>query len=259
MFLDEARIAAAVNHANVAKVFDLGAIDGLHYIAMEYVDGVDLSAVLRALRQREGRMPLEAALYIGRCVAEGLHAAHELVDRNGQPTNLVHRDVLSQAGPTFTARRGEANREFLVAGDAWFRPVSLYVGPDAALYVVDYYRARIEHPEWTATDAQRDPASMYMGQDRGRIYRVIRDPAGTGVPPPQSQAGSSPVRLAASAEATSVRLTATAEATAEGAAPARRPALGTAPSVSRGRTATQSSLARTPGTRCRRRSRARST
>jgi putative membrane-bound dehydrogenase-like protein len=77
--------------------------------------------------------------------------------------NLVHRDVLSHAGPTFTARRGEANREFLAAGDAWFRPVSLYVGPDGALYVVDYYRARIEHPEWTATDAQRDPASMYMG------------------------------------------------------------------------------------------------
>ncbi len=94
--------------------------------------------------------------------------------------NLVHRDVLAQAGPTFTARRGKPDREFLAAGDAWFRPVYFYVGPDAALYVVDYYRARIEHPEWTASDTQRDPSSMYAGQDRGRIYRVVRDTAGAG-------------------------------------------------------------------------------
>ena len=53
--------------------------------------------------------------------------------------------------------------------------MNFYVGPDAALYVVDYYRARIEHPEWTASDTQRDPSSMYAGQHRGRIYRVIRD------------------------------------------------------------------------------------
>jgi putative membrane-bound dehydrogenase-like protein len=99
--------------------------------------------------------------------------------------NLVHRDVLSQAGPTFTARRGNPDREFLAAGDAWFRPVNFYLGPDAALYVVDYYRARIEHPEWTASDTQRDPSSMYAGQDRGRIYRVIRNPAGTEVPAPR--------------------------------------------------------------------------
>jgi putative membrane-bound dehydrogenase-like protein len=94
--------------------------------------------------------------------------------------NLVHRDVLAQAGPTFTARRGKPDREFLAAGDAWFRPVNFYVGPDAALYVVDYYRARIEHPEWTASDTQRDPSSMYAGQDRGRIYRVARETAGAG-------------------------------------------------------------------------------
>ena len=93
--------------------------------------------------------------------------------------NLVHRDVLAQAGPTFTGKRGRPDREFLAAGDAWFRPVNFYVGPDAALYIVDYYRARIEHPEWTASDTQRDPSSMYAGQDRGRIYRVVRDTAGT--------------------------------------------------------------------------------
>ena len=90
--------------------------------------------------------------------------------------NLVHRDVLAPSGATFVARRSHESREFLAAGDSWFRPVFLYTGPDAALYVVDYYRARIEHPEWSASDLQKNPAPLYEGQERGRIYRIV--PAG---------------------------------------------------------------------------------
>src|SRR4051795_4202185 len=86
--------------------------------------------------------------------------------------NLVHRDVLSPSGATFVAHRSAESREFLAAGDSWFRPVFLYVGPDAALYLVDYYRPRIEHPEWSASDVQQNPAPLYEGQDRGRIYRI---------------------------------------------------------------------------------------
>lgn len=88
--------------------------------------------------------------------------------------NLVHRDVLVPSGATFVARRAEPTREFLAAGDAWFRPVFLSIGPDGALYVVDYYRPRIEHPEWTSSDLQKDPAPMYEGRERGRIYKVTR-------------------------------------------------------------------------------------
>ncbi len=105
--------------------------------------------------------------------------------------NLVHRDVLVPAGATFVARRAEPGREFLAAGDAWFRPVFLSVGPDGALYVVDYYRPRIEHPEWTSSDLQKDPAPMYEGRERGRIYKVVRTgaaPAATG-PPSLGSAG----------------------------------------------------------------------
>ena len=98
--------------------------------------------------------------------------------------NLVHRDVLSQAGATFTARRLDREREFLAAGDSWFRPVNLSVGPDGALYVVDYYRARIEHPEWTSSDLQKNPESLAEGRDRGRIYRVVAEgPLPAGRPP----------------------------------------------------------------------------
>jgi putative membrane-bound dehydrogenase-like protein len=98
--------------------------------------------------------------------------------------NVVHRDVVSADGATFTARRAEEDREFLAARDAWFRPVFMHVGPDGALYVVDYYRARIEHPEWTASDVQRDPRALYEGRDRGRIYRIVHEamPARRGRP-----------------------------------------------------------------------------
>jgi len=111
--------------------------------------------------------------------------------------NLVHRDVVTPAGATFVARRAEPGREFLAAGDAWFRPVFLSVGPDGALYVVDYYRPRIEHPEWTSSDLQKDPSPMYEGRDRGRIYRVVRSDA------PRSRPA--PPRLGAASDADLVR------------------------------------------------------
>ena len=93
MLHDEARIAAAINHRHVAKVFDLGAIDGLHYIAMEFIDGVDLAGVLRTLRARDELIPMAPALYIAKCIAEGLHAAHTLTDEHGKSLRVIHRDV----------------------------------------------------------------------------------------------------------------------------------------------------------------------
>jgi len=91
--------------------------------------------------------------------------------------NLVHRDVLEPAGSTLRARRGSEGREFLASTDSWFRPVAFYIGPDGALYVIDYYRKRIEHPEWTASEFQKDPSEFSLGSDRGRIYRVVPDGA----------------------------------------------------------------------------------
>jgi putative membrane-bound dehydrogenase-like protein len=109
--------------------------------------------------------------------------------------NLVHRDVLTPAGATFVARRAEPGREFLAAGDAWFRPAFLSIGPDGALYVVDYYRPRIEHPEWTSSDLQKDPSPMYEGRDRGRLYRVVRTDAPTSRPTPPTLAAASDADL----------------------------------------------------------------
>ena len=82
--------------------------------------------------------------------------------------NLVHRDVWSPAGSTFVASRAEPDREFLASSDAWFRPVNFYIGPDGALYVVDYYRKHIEHPEWTSSEQHHNSPELYEGSDRGR-------------------------------------------------------------------------------------------
>jgi putative membrane-bound dehydrogenase-like protein len=85
--------------------------------------------------------------------------------------NLVHRDVLSPAGATLVARRVAAEKEFLASTDPWFRPVNFYNGPDGALYVLDYYRRVIEHPEWMSAEASKQE-NLYQGIDRGRLWRV---------------------------------------------------------------------------------------
>ncbi len=85
--------------------------------------------------------------------------------------NLVHADILREKGATYTASRLFEQKEFLASTDAWFRPVNMYVGPDGALYVVDYYRQIIEHPEWMADEVAKSGA-IYNGIDQGRIYRI---------------------------------------------------------------------------------------
>ncbi|MBK8253986.1 MAG: protein kinase [Polyangiaceae bacterium] len=93
MFLDEARIAAGINHANVAQVFDLGKDDNTYWIAMEYLHGEPLREVMRRVEERGQRVPVQLAARICADAADGLHAAHELRGKNGQLLGLVHRDV----------------------------------------------------------------------------------------------------------------------------------------------------------------------
>ncbi len=93
MFLDEARIAALISHANVAQVFDLGEDAGTYWIAMEYLHGEPLREVMRAVEEGGPRMGFEIASRIIADACEGLHAAHDLRGKGGEPLNLVHRDV----------------------------------------------------------------------------------------------------------------------------------------------------------------------
>ena len=86
-------------------------------------------------------------------------------------SNIVHVDRLKPDGSTFVASRVRGKKEFLASTDMWSRPVNLYIGPDGALYVVDYYREIIEHPEWLSDDVINS-GKLYNGHDMGRIFRV---------------------------------------------------------------------------------------
>ena len=91
---------------------------------------------------------------------------------NDVVVNVVHQDVVSADGPSFTASRRTEGAELLAGRDNWFRPVNLATGPDGALYVVDMHRAVIEHPEWIP-DAVEASLDLRAGDDKGRIYRIV--------------------------------------------------------------------------------------
>jgi serine/threonine-protein kinase len=119
MFLDEARVASLVRHANVCSVEDFGAEGGTYYLTMEYLVGEHLGRVTRAHAQRvaagvpDARGPRFFAI-VARLLAdacEGLHAAHELRDARGEPLHLVHRDI---------------------------SPPNLFVGYDGVIRVLDF-------------------------------------------------------------------------------------------------------------------------
>lgn len=93
MFTDEAKIASRLVHPNVVQIYDLGEADGLPYIAMEYVPGRDLFRVLQRLIHLERRCPWRLATRIVLEVCTGLHFAHEFRSPDGQPQEIVHRDV----------------------------------------------------------------------------------------------------------------------------------------------------------------------
>jgi putative membrane-bound dehydrogenase-like protein len=86
--------------------------------------------------------------------------------------NLIHREIMHEKGPTFESKPAYDGKEFLASRDEWFRPVSMQLGPDGALYVVDMYRAVIEHPEWVPDELKNRPDERF-GDDRGRIYRIV--------------------------------------------------------------------------------------
>lgn len=92
MFLNEARLAATLDHPNVTSVMDIGMADGEHFFTMEYLHGEDLREVLQRAAPRGG-LPRECAIEVLRGVARGLHHAHERVGSDGRPLGMVHRDV----------------------------------------------------------------------------------------------------------------------------------------------------------------------
>ena len=95
MFLDEASLASQVRHPHVIEILDLGEVDRILYLVMEWVDGEPLNIIMKYAATRGG-IPLAIAVSITAQACRGLHAAHELRDENGTLVGLVHRDVSPQ-------------------------------------------------------------------------------------------------------------------------------------------------------------------
>ncbi len=93
MFIDEARITAQLDHRNIVQVFELGTDADTPYIAMQYVDGLDVLALLRECARVQIRLPPEIAAVIARDVCDALDYAHNAVDNNGKALGIVHRDI----------------------------------------------------------------------------------------------------------------------------------------------------------------------
>lgn len=97
MFLDEARVASAIDHPNVCAPLDFGRSDeGNYFLAMDYMLGEPLSEVRRAYGRMHGAPKAEDVAFVLRVMADaahGLHAAHEALDTRGRPLEIVHRDV----------------------------------------------------------------------------------------------------------------------------------------------------------------------
>ncbi|HEY3835034.1 MAG TPA: serine/threonine-protein kinase [Bryobacteraceae bacterium] len=110
-FRNEVRIARQVSHPNVCRVYDLGMVDGLHFLSMEYIDGEDLASLLR----RIGRLPQDKAIEFTRKICAGLGAAHE--------RGVLHRDL--KPANIMIDRRGQVRiTDFGLAGIAAEIPLS---------------------------------------------------------------------------------------------------------------------------------------
>lgn len=96
MFINEAKLAATLNHVNIAPIFDFGRQQGLYYIAMEYVRGCDLADLIVRCRERNQTLPLGLSIWLLIEICNGLDYAHRKHDDHGRFLNLIHRDITPQ-------------------------------------------------------------------------------------------------------------------------------------------------------------------
>jgi serine/threonine-protein kinase len=146
MFLDEARLAARIHHPNVIQTLDVESSEGELSVVLEYVQGDSLSRLLHEAR-RAGAPPPPAilgAILFG--ALEGLHAAHEARDANGEPLDLVHRDV---------------------------SPHNVLVGSDGVARVLDFGVAKARGRAQTTRGGQIKGKLSYMAPEqlRGKVTR----------------------------------------------------------------------------------------
>ena len=93
MFINEARLGSQLHHPNIIEIQDFNKVDDVYYIAMEFVEGVDLGDIITRFRSRGEEFPPGLAIDIMLQALEGLGYAHEATTEDGQPMNIIHRDI----------------------------------------------------------------------------------------------------------------------------------------------------------------------
>ena len=96
MLVDEAKITVKLNHPNIAQTFDLGKIDNCYFISMEFVDGADFFQILKRTSEARDDLPIESALLVVSEALLGLSYAHQKCDEQGNPLQIIHRDISPQ-------------------------------------------------------------------------------------------------------------------------------------------------------------------
>ncbi|UCD79331.1 MAG: protein kinase [Desulfobacterales bacterium] len=95
-FIDEAKLAALLHHENIVQIYDFGSIDNEYFIAMEFLFGKDLRIIRQTAKKRDLPLGIENILYIVARICAGLDYSHNLKDLQGQPLNIIHRDINPQ-------------------------------------------------------------------------------------------------------------------------------------------------------------------
>ena len=135
MLVDEAKIAGLLSHANIVQILDLGQIDNVWFIAMEYVAGSDLGRILARAKEKGLLFPVPHAVFIAMELLKGLEYAHKrqvMKDGRPVPLNIVHRDIsppnilLSFQGEVKLTDFGIASANHLIHGQAFVTAASQY-------------------------------------------------------------------------------------------------------------------------------------
>ena len=92
-FINEAHLGSQLNHPNIVAVQDFNQVEGILYLAMEFVDGTDVDQLMHFFRQQNKEIPRALVVYLLCHVLEGLHAAHTCISKQGEPLTVIHRDV----------------------------------------------------------------------------------------------------------------------------------------------------------------------
>jgi serine/threonine-protein kinase len=139
MFVDEARLAARIQHPNVVAMLDVVLLPPELFLVMEYVHGESLSRLARAARKRREAIPVRVASAVMIATLHGLHAAHEAKNERGEPMHLVHRDV---------------------------SPQNVLVGVDGVARIADFGVAKASGRLQSTTDGQLKGKAAYLSPEQ---------------------------------------------------------------------------------------------